>query len=80
VIRGPTIEREVITHYRDVDHGKISKSYCWVKISRLTNPRRHSSTTSQSTATTAAASTTTGTYTWGRDRHRYLFGEGKDRS
>lgn len=22
VIRGPTIEREVITHYRDIDHGK----------------------------------------------------------
>jgi hypothetical protein len=21
VIRGPTIEREVITHYRDIDHG-----------------------------------------------------------
>jgi len=23
VIRGPTIEREVITHYRDIDHGKL---------------------------------------------------------
>lgn len=23
VIKGPTIEREVITHYRDIDHGKI---------------------------------------------------------
>lgn len=23
VIRGPTIEREVITHYRDIDHGKF---------------------------------------------------------
>lgn len=26
VIRGPTIEREVITHYRDIDHGKCSRS------------------------------------------------------
>lgn len=24
VIRGPTIEREVITHYRDIDHGMLS--------------------------------------------------------
>lgn len=24
VIRGPTIEREIITHYRDIDHGKFS--------------------------------------------------------
>lgn len=24
VVRGPTIEREVITHYRDIDHGKSS--------------------------------------------------------
>ena len=23
VIKGPTIEREVITHYRDIDHGKL---------------------------------------------------------
>lgn len=23
VIRGPTIEREIITHYRDIDHGKF---------------------------------------------------------
>lgn len=29
VIRAPTIEREVITHYRDIDHGKcISHSIC----------------------------------------------------
>lgn len=26
VIRGPVIEREVITHYTDVDHGKVDRS------------------------------------------------------
>lgn len=26
VIKGPTIEREVITHYRDIDHGEFSHS------------------------------------------------------
>jgi hypothetical protein len=26
VVRGPTIEREVITHYRDIDHGMLTAS------------------------------------------------------
>lgn len=26
VIKGPTIEREVITHYRDIDHGKYNRT------------------------------------------------------
>lgn len=26
VVRGPTIEREVITHYRDIDHGKYTSA------------------------------------------------------
>lgn len=37
VIRGPTIEREVITHYRDIDHGKSrsnTPSSAWQLIPR----------------------------------------------
>lgn len=49
VIRGPTIEREVITHYRDIDHGKylvfvIPHSDC-LKIWQCYLPRNQMSLT-----------------------------------
>lgn len=28
VVRGPTMEREVITHYTDIDHGKLEPARC----------------------------------------------------
>jgi hypothetical protein len=38
VIRGPTIEREVITHWRDIDHGKLIR-HSDLLIQRLTRRR-----------------------------------------
>jgi hypothetical protein len=38
VIKGPIIEREVITHYRDIDHGKLVRLMAVPAINREQNP------------------------------------------
>lgn len=53
VIRGPTIEREVITHYRDIDHGKLH-SFVGECVFTNAEHRNHSGKATNSSATAAS--------------------------